>query len=71
MGLHVQSPGVPSAHRRQYDAGVRLYRQDCVRTRALDLEAVIRRLQARGADGRAGRRRGCAGSLSPLRGMDV
>jgi len=41
-------PGVPLAHYRDHDAGVRLTCLDCMDRRDLPLEPVIRRLRARG-----------------------
>jgi len=43
-----QEPGVPLAHYRDHGAGVWLTCPDCVNHRELPLEAVIRRLIARG-----------------------
>src|SRR6516164_6163902 len=54
---HLQSmqaavdPGVPLAHYRQHRGGVTLICLDCNGHRVFDLEAVIRRLSARGVGG--------------------
>jgi hypothetical protein len=42
------APGVPLAHYRQHDAGVRLICLACMGHRDLSLEPVIERLKARG-----------------------
>jgi hypothetical protein len=47
-------PGIPLAHYRQHRGGVTLICLDCNRHRVFDLEAVIRRLSARGVDGELG-----------------
>ena len=44
-------PGVPLAHYRQHRGGVTLICLDCNGHRVFDLEAVIRRLSARGVGG--------------------
>jgi hypothetical protein len=45
------APGVPLAHYRQHNGAVTLTCLDCMRYRRFDLEAVIRRLEARGLGG--------------------
>jgi hypothetical protein len=45
------APGVPLAHYRQHQAGVRLICRECILSRDFDLEVVIRRLEARGLGG--------------------
>lgn len=44
-------PGVSLAHYRQHRAGVLLICNACQKSRTLNLEAVIRRLQERGVGG--------------------
>jgi hypothetical protein len=43
-----EEPGIPLAHYRQHGAGVWLTCLDCMNHREFELEAVIRRLVARG-----------------------
>jgi hypothetical protein len=47
----IATPGVPLAHYRQHNGGVTLTCLDCMEHRTFDLEAVIRRLEARGLGG--------------------
>ncbi len=51
MGREQNCPGVPLAHYRQHGAGVELTCRGCQRRRIFSLEAVIRRLEARGVGG--------------------
>ena len=45
------NPGVPLAHYRQHQGGVRLICSDCEASRAPPLEPIIARLKARGVGG--------------------